>query len=641
MNPTTHSEAEARPSRETEGRTRGFFRTAPSGITIGLAVLLLWSGAVRVWMASEGLESGHYWDERYSVKNVRAILEAGTLEPVNYYYPSLSYLPQAAVLAVVEGVSRLASEDGFSFFAGGGFHPSGYRIARLIQVVYSLGTLVLTFLLGRRLLSAPAGLIAAILLAVSPQHVRLSTMWKPDITLLLAILLALWWSLDALERPTLRRYLLAGAGIGLALAAKLNGGPVAAPLAAGSVVMGAHDRRHWRGLLAAGVTAAIVFVALNPHVGRYLTALERNQELYSRQVPGPDPSLSQRLVQVPREVIGYVVSPNFHGPAIGAIALVGLAAIAVRAARQRDRDSRRLALAVLVFPLIYTALFAASTPYAKENNFLQVLPFTALAAAYVLAAALAFVESFVPSASRTAVRATAIGGIALLTAAPTQAWVYATQVPDTWELALHAVSERLLPGDARVAWVEAPREELGAAVRKSRGLLRPVDDLSTLDVELLDQADAEVFAAVRLDGAAPFHRDRVARAGKGSVERFLPRWFEARGDEVVAVFHPRQSTGTWTVMAPAIEPGVYRVDLPAAFEADLLSAELPRRRARRQQAEPEILLGDRRLRLHARPAGSAIGWLTERFEIGSEPLTVRIEPVGGEHEIAIRVYGWR
>ena len=50
-------------------------------------------------MASSGLTSGHYWDERYSVKNLRPILEGGTLEPANYYYQSLSYLPQAAVLA--------------------------------------------------------------------------------------------------------------------------------------------------------------------------------------------------------------------------------------------------------------------------------------------------------------------------------------------------------------------------------------------------------------------------------------------------------------------------------------------------------------------------------------------------------------
>jgi 4-amino-4-deoxy-L-arabinose transferase-like glycosyltransferase len=611
-------------------------------VVTGLAVLLLWAGALRVWMASDGLGSGHYWDERYSVKNVRAILVAGTLEPVNYYYPSLSYLPQAAVFGLIEAASRVFSEEPFSFFAGGGFRPSGYLIARLIQVAYSLGTLLLTFLLGRRLVSAEAGLIAALLLAVSPQHVRLSTMWKPDITLLLAILLALWWSLDALDRPTLRRYLLAGAGIGLALAAKLNGGPVAAPLTLAAAVLGVRDRRHWRGLIAAGMAAAVVFLALNPHVGRYLIALERNQELYSRQVPGPDPTLWERLVQVPREVLGYVVSPNFHGVWIGVVAIAGLAAIVAGAARRRDRDSLRLALVVLVFPLVYVVLYAASTPYAKENNFLQVLPFTALAGAYVLVGLVSFVVSFVPTSARGAVRSAAIVAVALAVAAPAQAWVYATQVPDTWEVALDAVSERLRPWEGRVAYVEATRAELGAAVRRSRGLLHPVDDLSSLDGELLELSDAEVFAAARLEDDAPFHRDRVARAGAASVERFGPRWFSARGDEVVAILHPRRSTGTWMVTAAAIEPRLYRIDLPAEIDGELLSAELVRRRARAPQAEPEILLDERPLRLHPRPAGGAIGWLSERFPVDSGSLTARVDPAAGEErEIAIRLYGWR
>ncbi len=305
-------------------------------IAPSLALLLLWAAALRIWMASSGLTSGHYWDERYSVKNLRAILEGGTLEPVNYYYPSLSYLPQAAVLAAIEGASGVFGEP-FSFFADGSFAPSGYLLCRLIQVLYSLGTLLLTFLIGRRLISAEAGLVAALLLAVAPQHVRLSTMWKPDITLLLAILLALWWTLDALDRPSLGRYLLAGAGVGLALASKLNGGPIAAPLAIGAAVAGIKDRRHWWGLPAAGVTAAIVFVALNPQVGRYLDALERNQELYSRQVRGPDLTLPERIVQVAREEAGFVLSFNFHGPWIGIAAIAGLGAIAAAALLRRDR----------------------------------------------------------------------------------------------------------------------------------------------------------------------------------------------------------------------------------------------------------------------------------------------------------------
>jgi hypothetical protein len=592
-------------------------------------------------MASSGLAGGHYWDERYSVKNVRAILEGGTLEPVNYYYPSLSYLPQAAVLAAIDGASGVFGEP-FSFFADGGFRPSGYFLCRLIQVLYSLGTLLLTFAIGRRLISAEAGLVAALLLAVAPQHVRLSTMWKPDVTLLLAVLLALWWTLDALDRPTLGRYVLAGVGIGLALASKLNGGPIAAPLALGAVVAGVKDRRHWRGLVAAGITAAIVFVVLNPRVGRYLDALERNQELYSRQVRGPDPALPQRIAQVAREEVSFVVSPNFHGPWIGVAAIAGLAAIAAIALWRRDRKSVQRALVVLAFPLLYTAIYAASTPYAKENNFLQILPFTALAASFLLALAWSRLTLLVPQRARGPATAIALVALAVAVAAPTQAWVYRTQVKDTWELAIEAVTERLRPWNGRVAYVEAPRGDLGAAVRRTKGLLHPVDDLAALPRDLLDQADAELFSSARLASDGGFHRERIAKADPSTIVRFEPRWFVARGPAIVAIVRPREPAGSWTVEAAVADDGLYRIDLPPAVAGEWLSAEVWRRRQRAPQAEPEILIGGRPLRLHALSAGALTGWLSERFPIDSGSLAARVAPTEVDGSgFSVRIYGWR
>ena len=618
-------------------------RPSPRWTWLALALVLLWAGAVRIWMASTGLESGHYWDERYSVRNLRAVLEAGSLEPVNYYYPSLSYLPQAAVLGLVEAASGVVGDAPFSFFAGGGLHPAGYLLARLIQVSFGLGTLVLTFLLGRRLISSTAGLVAAVLLAVTPQHVRLSTMWKPDVTLLFAVLLALWWTLDALERPTLRRYLLAGAGVGLALAAKLNGGPIAAPLAIAALAAGVRDRRHWWGSIAAAAASMAVFVALNPHVGRYLAALDRNRELYSGRTAGPDPSLPDRLLGVAREEIGFLLSPNFHGFWIGAVALGGVAALVVELARRRDAVAARRALGILVFPLAYTALYALTTPYAKENNFLQILPFSALAAAYLVTAVGWWLGSRAPRPlRRPASAAVATAALTVLVAAPTQAWVYRTQVPGTWELAIASVAHRLRPWDGRVVWIETPRRAWAGQPRHLKALLQPVDDLAAVAPELLDHADAEVFPEPRLDAAASaFHDARLTPQPGGSIERFAPRWFRARGPTVVAIVHPRQSAGTWTVTPVPLADGSYRIELPPGIEGELLSVELWNRRARGADAEPSVVADGRVLSVHPRPAGRLVGWLTERFRPAPDPLTVWLPPHGeGEPVLPVRIYGW-
>ena len=176
-----------------------------------LAGLLLWSAGLRIWFAGNGLRPGHYWDERYSVRNLRSVLATGNPRPVNYYYPSLSYLPQALLMTTAERVAGLVGND-FTSFSNGRLRREGYLAARLIQVSFGLASLLVTFLLGRKLFSAETGLVAAAILASSPLHIRLSTMFKPDITLCLTILLALLWSIMAIERPSLGRYLLAEEG---------------------------------------------------------------------------------------------------------------------------------------------------------------------------------------------------------------------------------------------------------------------------------------------------------------------------------------------------------------------------------------------------------------------------------------------
>jgi hypothetical protein len=67
-----------------------------------IAAFFVWSLGVRVWFGNAELSSSRWWDERYGLESISKILKEGSFEPANGYHPSLSYLPQAALLGACD-----------------------------------------------------------------------------------------------------------------------------------------------------------------------------------------------------------------------------------------------------------------------------------------------------------------------------------------------------------------------------------------------------------------------------------------------------------------------------------------------------------------------------------------------------------
>src|SRR5215216_51850 len=201
-------------------------------IGIALAALLLVSFALRTWDASQGLNNGRYFDERFTFKNVSALLKHGDFRPRHAFYLSLSYLPQAAVLAASESLYRVTRYQPFSIYrqTSDGYSPTAYWLARMINVLYGVLSLWLLFLIGRRIYSPEVGLLAAALLAAFPRHLLSSVEFKPDILVILLVTLTFLWTLGAAFRPRLARFILVGFGIGLAVSSKYTGIAAAIPI---------------------------------------------------------------------------------------------------------------------------------------------------------------------------------------------------------------------------------------------------------------------------------------------------------------------------------------------------------------------------------------------------------------------------
>ncbi len=161
-------------------------------------------------------------------------------------------------------------------------------VGRFLTALVDTGTVLLVFLLGRRLFGARVGLLAAALLALTVLHIQLAHFWTSDPYLTFFALAALWAMVAAqgarpremsVDRAGLNQvsgaagdtaanarrlgYLLAaGVFVGLAVGSKFTAVLLFAPLAWVALVGG--GKRRWIEWAIAVAASILVFVLTNP-----------------------------------------------------------------------------------------------------------------------------------------------------------------------------------------------------------------------------------------------------------------------------------------------------------------------------------------------------------------------------------------
>jgi Dolichyl-phosphate-mannose-protein mannosyltransferase len=621
-------------------------------IQVFLPLLLIWSFLLRAWVATPDLTARRFPDEVFGRDNVRALLVDGQLRPEVTAYPSLSYLPQAALLGLSEGLHRVTGQEVFSVFTQGGrtvgLSATGYLLCRLLQVVFGTLSLYLTFRIGKRLFSASVGLGGALLLSVVEWHIRQSVIFKPDILLLLTSLLAFLWSLDAAEKPGWRRYLLAGVGIGLAFSSKYNAAPLAIPLLVATLARGpVRDRRRWAWLVLAGVTAVVVFLLLNPYMlidpDAYVTTFGSTLRHYAKK----GVALRSSHGTLPLHALRTLLSESFHGPVVGALSLLGLAGLAVavvRRPRGEDPDSgtrwlgRAMALAYVAG---YILLYSLTTTNPSPHNWLVLTPFTALFAAWAVVSSWRWLSTRWPVLAWPGATAAAVPAVLLLTSSA-QWTAYHHQLPTTWEVAQRRLTESLRPVKGRLAYYEpVAGEELVLRSRNGKAFTLAAERLDQIPPGLLDRADAELFPEDRLAGAAgDFYRSRVAAVAPEGVVRLHPSLFRSWGPSLVILIHPWRQVGRPMDLdlQPAGAPRRRVILLPGLAPQELGSLEL---------VLPEgadvhgALLAGEPLALAGFSSDPQVV-VTTRFDAveAKAPLLVRLALAGGQ-EVRARLYRWQ
>lgn len=201
-----------------------------AGIALGL--ILLGALCVRLWGTGFGLPAfAHYHPDEHAIVNRAAtILQVGDWSPPQFNYPPFYIHLQVAVLA-----------GGFLWGRAQGYWselppfplPIYYHLARTVTATFGTATVVLVYLVGKRLFSLSVGLIGAALLAGNYLHIIHSHYATLDIMVGFLVTLCLLFSARLLAEGQLSWSFLAGLCTGLAAATKYNGAvSLAIPLAA-------------------------------------------------------------------------------------------------------------------------------------------------------------------------------------------------------------------------------------------------------------------------------------------------------------------------------------------------------------------------------------------------------------------------
>lgn len=187
---------------------------------LGIALALVAAALLRFWALSQGIGFNLGVDEPEVMERAVRIMKTGDLNPHFFDYPGLYMYVEAAVavLRFLAGAMQgkwaaLAQAPTEDFYLWG----------RAVTALLGTGTVWVVYRAGLRW-SPQTALLAAVLIAVMPLHVRESHYVLTDVPATFFVMLTFLLSLRAQERETIGGFALAAASAGLAGALKYNGG---------------------------------------------------------------------------------------------------------------------------------------------------------------------------------------------------------------------------------------------------------------------------------------------------------------------------------------------------------------------------------------------------------------------------------
>jgi 4-amino-4-deoxy-L-arabinose transferase-like glycosyltransferase len=237
-------------------------------------VLCVLAAATRFWGLGWGLPNTYHVDEDWFAGKAIQFF-GGDLNPRFFHVPTLHMYMLAGLWRVYYWVGRAAGtfQDPEDFKAKYINHPTVfYLIGRTLSALFSIGTVLLLYLIGARMYDRRAGVLAALLLIFALDHNRISHDMLPDVPMVFFLVLSFHFIWRIYKTGRTRDYLLAGLTAGVAMSMKYGGQMMFLPLFLAHLFRVLENRRpRWEilaspKLIAAGLVFVATFIAGSPYM---------------------------------------------------------------------------------------------------------------------------------------------------------------------------------------------------------------------------------------------------------------------------------------------------------------------------------------------------------------------------------------
>lgn len=309
--------------------------TVPRMVLLALGLIVLGTVALHLWGLVGDLPYAPDIDEPIFMEAAVGMLARHSLNPQWFGHPGSTVIyPTAALVELwylaaknlppfahpMPGIGRELLADPMPF----------YVIGRLVSAAYVVGSVIATWLLGRRILGDLGGLLAALFVPATAIVVLYGQLMRTDTAGMFFAVLSLWLALRAMELRRGRDWALVAIAIGLAISSRYIFATLIVPylVAAGLTVLSIRGEGDLKGSSRRPTLApflAVLVVPLTFALTSPFMLLEvRQLPIDSSIHPGAD-GLSPI-----GNLLWYIgtIAPTIFGLAILAVAAIGVVAVA-------------------------------------------------------------------------------------------------------------------------------------------------------------------------------------------------------------------------------------------------------------------------------------------------------------------------